>query len=78
MLTNASSSSFSGVTKTILSWPDAMRAIAAASWSSESVEFSAAVAVMPRSDSMSSWSFISAISGDTTTVVPSTSSAGSW
>jgi len=76
--TKASSSSFSGVTKTIFSWPDAIRAIAANSWSSERVEFSAAVAVTPRSESMSSWSFISAISGETTIVVPSMSSAGSW
>jgi hypothetical protein len=42
------------VTKTIFSSPDAIRAIAANSCSSESVEFSAAVAVTPRSESMSS------------------------
>ena len=78
MPTNASSSSFSGVTNTIFIWSDAMRAIAAISCSSERVELSATVAVTPRSASMSSWSFISAISGETTIVVPVMTSAGSW
>ncbi len=76
--TKASSSSFSGVTNTIFIWPDAIRATAAISCSSDRVELRATVAVMPRSASMSSWSFISAISGETTTVVPGSSSAGNW
>ena len=37
-----------------------------------------AAAAIPRARSPSTWSFMSAISGDTTTVVPSSSSAGSW
>ncbi len=32
----------------------------------------------PIASSASIWSFMSAISGDTTTVTPSSSSAGSW
>jgi hypothetical protein len=37
-----------------------------------------AAASTPRSSSLSDWSFISAISGDTTIVVPRILSAGSW
>jgi len=33
---------------------------------------------MPHSRSASTWSFISAISGETTSVRPGSSSAGSW
>ena len=36
------------------------------------------VAAMPRARSASTWSFISARSGETTMVVPSRSRAGSW
>ena len=36
------------------------------------------VAAMARARNASTWSFISATSGETTTVVPSSSSAGSW
>ena len=36
------------------------------------------VAAMPRASSCSTWSFISAISGETTTVTPGNSIAGSW
>jgi hypothetical protein len=36
------------------------------------------VAGIPASVSASTWSFISAISGDTTSVSPGCSSAGSW
>ena len=35
-------------------------------------------ASMPSSRSLSHWSFISAISGETTSVAPGSSSAGSW
>ena len=36
------------------------------------------VAAIARARSASTWSFIKATSGETTTVVPSSSSAGSW
>jgi hypothetical protein len=36
------------------------------------------VAAMPRAASASTWSFISAMSGETTTVTPGKSTAGSW
>ena len=35
-------------------------------------------AAMPASSSLSAWSFISEISGETTTVVPGRCSAGNW
>jgi hypothetical protein len=41
-------------------------------------ELSSRAAAIPRARSASIWSFISAISGETTTVTPSSSSAGSW
>ena len=37
-----------------------------------------AAAAMPRARNASTWFFMSAMSGDTTTVVPGRSSAGSW
>ena len=54
-----------------------MRRMASRRSRSLSALFTAA-ASRPRSSSLSDWSFINAISGDTTIVVPRICSAGSW
>jgi hypothetical protein len=67
----------SGATYSSRSSPDAIRAPTAVASSRARLESSRADGI-PRAASASIWSFISAIRGDTTTVSPSSRSAGSW
>ena len=74
---NAGSASRSGVVKTIFASPAAI-ACSAASTSAAGKALLSCQAATPSPRSLSHWSFISAISGETTTVVPGSSRAGSW
>ena len=67
----------SGVVKTIFASPLRIAASAAAISSAATALFNC-TAARPRPRSLSHWSFISAISGDTTRVAPGSSTAGSW
>ena len=74
---NSGSARRSGVANTMSERDSAMRSIEA----SCALAFCALLscsATTPASCSLPAWSFISEISGDTTTVVPSRCSAGNW
>ena len=67
----------SGATYSSFRSPRTARAIRSEICADDSVLLTKA-AVMPRATSASTWSFISEMSGDTTTVSPGSSSAGTW
>jgi hypothetical protein len=71
------SASLSGVAKTISLRPATTRS-SEASCSARGTALLNCSAAIPASSSFSTWSFIRAMSGDTTTVVPSRCSAGNW
>ena len=67
----------SGATNRSVSSPRRNSAVSVAR-SSADCELSICRALTPDARRLSTWSFISAISGDTTTVTPPWSSAGAW
>ena len=73
----AGSASRSGVVMMMRALPSATAASAAFA-SSLPIALFTCTAGMPSARSDSHWSFMSAIRGETTTVRPSSSSAGSW
>ena len=75
--TNAGSASRSGVVKTMVALPSTIAAFAAAV-SSALMELLSCTAAMPCSRSLSHWSFINAINGETTRVGQGNNVAGSW